>query len=262
MAESIAETAKKILAVSYNIYDDLNSINTAFIRSGSIIGLQFQKAQLTNIDVSSSKKTGESLPVTSAVVTSAGEPVLKVKSSMQQEAANGELAPLQNATTPVVTMQDVKMREKPKGIKEEKVLPAPLQTPKTQETKPVAQPMAAATIISEKKQTLALKEERMTNLEKSAISAPKSMRPKKLAPISTEIFQENPLTGTDVTVSMENPISKLLNIVKTRHTLTVSEAANELHVDKALIETWAKILNRNSLLKLKYQLIGDMILEA
>ena len=197
------------------------------------------------------------------MVTSIGEPVLKVKPSMQQGAANGEPVPLQNATTPVVTMQDVKMREKPKEIEEEKVLPAPLQTLKTQEKKPVAQPMAAATVItSGKKQTLALKEERVTNLEKSATSVPKSMRPKKLAPISTEIFQENPLTGTDVTVSMENPISKLLDIVKTRHTLTVSEAANELHVDKALIETWAKILNRNSLLKLKYQLIGDMILEA
>lgn len=59
-----------------------------------------------------------------------------------------------------------------------------------------------------------------------------------------------------------NPINQLLQLIKEKHSVTTSQAAQALNVSKELIDTWAKILSQSSLIRIKYQLMGDTILEG
>ncbi len=61
---------------------------------------------------------------------------------------------------------------------------------------------------------------------------------------------------------INNPINLLLKLVKEKRAVTLPQAAQTLNVSKDLIDTWAKILSQSSLIRIRYQLMGDTILEA
>ncbi|EFD93228.1 MAG: hypothetical protein BJBARM5_0022 [Candidatus Parvarchaeum acidophilus ARMAN-5] len=66
----------------------------------------------------------------------------------------------------------------------------------------------------------------------------------------------------DQEIMTNNPINQLLQLIKEKHSVTTSQAAQALNVSKELIDTWAKILSQSSLIRIKYQLMGDTILEG
>ena len=69
--------------------------------------------------------------------------------------------------------------------------------------------------------------------------------------------------ATEETSSIsDNPLNRLLRLIKEKHSVTTTQAAQALNVSKDLIERWAKILNQSSLIRIKYQLVGDTILEG
>ena len=69
-------------------------------------------------------------------------------------------------------------------------------------------------------------------------------------------------SNEEINEIVNNPLNRLLSIVKERHSITSTQAAQSLNVSKELIEKWARILNQSSLVRIRYQLMGDMILEA
>ncbi len=60
-----------------------------------------------------------------------------------------------------------------------------------------------------------------------------------------------------------NPASRLLVLVLTKNQITTADAAKELNVTENIVKEWAKILEKQSLLKIKYKLFSNtMVLEA
>jgi hypothetical protein len=70
------------------------------------------------------------------------------------------------------------------------------------------------------------------------------------------------LPTSELNVAQENPIDKMLSLVREHKSITLSEAAGILNVSRDQAEVWAKILNGEGLINLSYKFMGDALLEA
>ncbi len=160
---------------------------------------------------------------------------------------------LSQIKTPQETPGLSAMEQKQAEMEKKSMQPAKTEAAQSQEPqKPYA--------VVERKNPAEGVREKLTAVEATATapSAPKNAEFVKI-PEKPEV---QGLQSEAAQVLSNNPVSKLLGVVKTKRSVTISEAAKELGVNKDLIETWAKILNQNNLLKIRYQLVGDMILES
>ena len=78
--------------------------------------------------------------------------------------------------------------------------------------------------------------------------------------ISGEISPSLPMS--ELNVAQENPIDKMLSLVREHKSITLSETAGILNVSRDQAEAWAKILNGEGLINLSYKFMGDAVLEA
>ena len=115
-----------------------------------------------------------------------------------------------------------------------------------------------------------LKEETLNRFEQAAAPIRKEVKPSGLGQVKSPVLssgvKENETTvqspqSPQINLS-SNPVSTLLNLVKSRKDITISEAASEMKVPREYVEKWAKILQQNMLMKIKYEIVGDAKLEA
>jgi hypothetical protein len=108
-----------------------------------------------------------------------------------------------------------------------------------------------ASVPPAQKENIESKSSRITLLEEAALASPKQIQ---------EV--QAPTVKMEAAISSVSPVSALLNLVRAKGSISIGDAAEALHVDRTLVEKWAKILSQSSLLKIKYQLVGDMVMEA
>ncbi len=143
--------------------------------------------------------------------------------------------------------------------------------PKPQIEPQVQKPVQAPSLSSAPKVgAFVLKGENLNKYEQAAIPSEKEIKlrnlneirpPLNITKLTPEKEAEPQAEAAPINVST-NPVSSLLSLVKSRKSITISEAASELKVPREYIEKWAKILQQNMLIRMKYELVGDAKLEA
>lgn len=289
MTEDIAALYKQILDASYNVYGDLNKINSAMSRSGVILGRQVSEMPVLTgpptqqPGVASVVKT----PVAgTAIVKAVKESLLRKeseppsKTSMKPVMLGEEKTWPTHTKAPAPEKKEILTPEKKSPVRqnvEEGYFEAQLQPhvaqsqQKRPEPKPVLptiartktpevamQPETEREVVKRAPETIEHRAERVVSLEKVSLSTPTKPVSFEMGPPVQQSAQQN----VEATAMASNPVSALLALVREKGSLSISDAADALHVDKSLIEKWAKILNQSSLLKIKYQMIGDMVLEV
>lgn len=252
MVENVVALYQEILDASYNVYGDVNRISSSMERVGSILGMQ--KSERVSI---ASAAMPQELPSPIPVEVKKPEaPILppvkkEIKATPRPHGIGRQIEfPVEIQNVPQV------IGERPKPT----VTRSPLSLKSIQKTAIPTEELKEnlpAVMTKETKPDLTATEARVKEMAKTTFVSPalqKVEKPMIEIPVGSVV-------GATST-SLSNPVSDLLNLVRTRGQLTVSDAADSLHVDKDLIEKWARILNQSSLLKLKYQLVGDIVLEA
>ena len=248
MADNTVVLYKQILDASYNIYVDINNINSAMSRANSIMGLPTGEAlTLLPRAGSATKQNGSFVP---------GNPVVQGTPTKEDGAAKSTIG-----YHPIGRERDIKIEMQPlaAGLKAKKasepVLPTSMHPVGEQKLPEVEMQKIAPMIQRRNTETLAQKEEEVSQMAKISLSGPK---------ISTQMMSTNmeSIQSLGLSRSAANPVSALLSLVKTKGSITISDAAAQLNVNRTLVEKWAKILNQSSLLRIKYQMVGDTIMEA
>ncbi len=225
MVDSFPELGKAIMDSSYRLYDDIKSVSSAFDRISYLLGRQ-PTTQNEKIIPPEAPLKPPSEPVKPETVKPSNVGLPVIKGNVQQEAK----PPASTAAHPAQTVvMDKKNALFPKiGDIFNKI---PLKPPK----KPAETQKQLDKNISQK------------------ASKPYSYKP-------TE--ENNGQKDKEQEISKNNPISKLLSLVKEKRSIKLGDAARELNVPREVAEIWAKILKESSLINIKYQFVGDIILEA
>ncbi len=250
MVDEISALYQKVLVASYDMYGDLNGINSAMVKIGAMLGTKRLETPSLGFapSVKAPQATGEPMRTVGTGATQSIKPEEKASPERSHEIGKG--------VNPVIEMQTY--------VKPAVDKPKLQAAPNVSELKKVNLPVGehkdlgyAVPPEAVKKESLAHMESRVSSMKAVAVSTPLTQN------IETPMVEAPVVQSTEwANAGISNPLSDLLNLTKSRGSLTVSEAADTLHFDRSLIERWARILSDNSLLKLKYQLIGDMILEA
>ncbi len=248
MVDNTVVLYKQILDASYNIYVDINNINSAMSRANSIMGLPAGEAlTLLPRTGSATKQNGSFIP---------SNPVVQGTTTKEGGAAKSILG-----YHPIGRERDIPIEMQPlaAGLKVKKasepVLPTSMHPVGEQKLPEVEMQKIAPVIQRRNTETLAQKEERVGQMAKIPLGGPKI--PTQMASANMESIQSLGLER-----SAANPVSALLSLVKIKGSITISDAAAQLNVNRTLVEKWAKILNQSSLLRIKYQMVGDIIMEA
>ncbi len=250
MTDNTAVLYKQILDASYNIYVDVNGINAAMARASSIMGLQ--------------QKPAPTLPSKTEEIVKQTEPSAPARPAVQSEPKKEETpAKRTQEYHPIGRERDIQIEMQPgaAGLKEKKaegpklsINAKPFKPQKLPEVE--MQKVELPRVVSPAKtETEEQKAARIAEMEKIVIAGPKIQTP------VTSINMEN-VPQISIVRSNENLVSSLLNLVKSKGSITISDAASQLHASRALVERWAKILSQSSLLRIKYQMIGDTVMEA
>ncbi len=306
MSEDVLMMPKRILENSYDIYNELNKINSAMMRASGVLGAQMEEAPKI-ADIGPMLKPAR-------VEEAAQAPKSVEKPISERHSRAAAIARAFGFSSKVLSAQRVEekrvtatkkeaVRAPPIGLKST-AMPTPIATPqplvitklpstspgKIPNLKPLEQPVSTVTAVARKEE---LKKPEMkiaptpittkpiqpvldqatvvttptttvkSRVAETHIQVAKTVSDMGAYPVTKpEIFEEKGEAEKELVMASNNPVSNLLNMVKTKHSITIEEAAEALHVDRSLVETWAKLLNSNALLKIKYQLMGDTILEA
>ncbi|MCL5009402.1 MAG: hypothetical protein M1433_00230 [Candidatus Parvarchaeota archaeon] len=314
MAEDILTVPRRVLEDAYDLYNDLNGINSSLSKIGSILGAKNiempsileRNAREKTVTISAPNAPSEKAKTDGAVRQDTHIRAASLKrafgftsrvleSSAKQEpykpqdykkksspAAVGtiltaptvthataaptmvakprtEIIPLRSTDTVKIdnsTQFSPSIMKRPEFTKEEKrpVTSAPLQSvpapPQIQVDKTInkTEPVLKAKAQPSSQEDT---DKIVRRMEGYSFTQPENLENKESANSEKETV-----------MASNNPVSNLLNLVKTKHSITIGEAAATMNVNRTLVETWAKLLNSNALLKIKYQLVGDTILEA
>ena len=287
-SNSLKQIAQNILDTSYKIYSNVSLINSSLFKAASSLGVglpeipQIKFAELRERSIVSSvnKKDNQ-----------AEKPSMEKRQSLfgidkrikqpQESTAEQNTAPLiLKETTKAESIHKEKINKiapeltskpnyKPGEIEEGKIIVA--QPEKQVENKvSIEEKEAKLNRIQSAMPTkvnITNKEDKKNILPIESISPASEMSSqsemqKKI--FETTNFGKTPgkSVGEQADEISNNPLNQLLSLVKEKHSITTSQAAQSLNVSKDLIERWAKILSQNSLIRLKYQIMGDMILEG
>ncbi len=272
MADGIKDAVQNILNVSYNLYNDNSEIYSAISRLSSLIQSTAEPGEQVKEKVIGKTTTGPLTPILG------GTPHTASKSPDEEEKQIRvlEMAPtgkkLKTEEEPTKVLASVLNEPATKGgeLSEKELqklasLPMLGKLKKEEDEESEAMSMVAQPVIAkeEKKNTeeeLNKEEEKLKKVEQTALSPPKS-----LAPLKTATSQEQPTLLTNINLEetdSKNPLVNMLKLIKARKSINLSDLAHELGYDKSLVERWAKVLSVSDLIKIKYPLVGEMILEA
>ena len=284
---SLRQVAQNILDTSYKVYSDVSLINSSLFRAASSLGVELPEVpQISLAETREKANTGlVTNKVNQADKLSPGKRLSlfgidkRVKQSKERTEKEAISQPVLKETQKLETLHEGKTNKiahelpsgpnyKPGNLTEEKIL--------------VAQPVS-------KTETKVSMEEKETKLNQIQLAMPSKVntvnndnnliRPTEAISTASEMSSQSemqrkifettnfgriPGKGIEGQVDeiLNNPLNKLLLLVKEKHSVTTSQAAQSLNVTKDLIERWARILSQNSLIRVKYQLMGDMILEG
>lgn len=284
---SLRQVAQNILDTSYKVYSDVSLINSSLFRAASSLGVELP--EVPQISLAETREKANAGLVTNKVnqadKLSPGKRLSlfgidkRVKQSKERTEKEAISQPVLKETQKLETLHEGKTNKiahelpsgpnyKPGNLTEEKIL--------------VAQPVS-------KTETKVSMEEKETKLNQIQLAMPSKVntvnndnnliRPTEAISTASEMSSQSemqrkifettnfgriPGKGIEGQVDeiLNNPLNKLLLLVKEKHSVTTSQAAQSLNVTKDLIERWARILSQNSLIRVKYQLMGDMILEG
>jgi len=287
-SNNLKQVAQNILDASYKIYSDVSLINSSLFRAASSLGVELPEIPQIKLAEISEK----------SAVSSVNKKENQAEKSLSEKrlplfGIDKKIKKLQENTEEVVVSQPaLEETNKLKFSHEEKINKIANELPSGPNYKPgdlaqedvgvVAQP-------GDKTETKSSMEERENKLNKIQSAMPSKVNVVKdnssliqpvesVSPVSeissqskiqkkifeTTNFGKNSGQNMEEQIDeiLNNPLNKLLSLVKEKHSITTSQAAQSLNVSKDLIEKWAKILSQNSLIRVKYQLMGDMILEG
>ena len=285
--DNLKKVTQNILDTSYKVYSDVSLINSSLFRAASSLGVELPEIPQIKLAEIMEKLTASS-------VNKKGNQV--EKSSMEKRlplfGIDKKLKKSQENTEKVTVSQPaLSETQKLKVAHEEKIDKIIHELPSGPNYKPGDLAEGNAGVIAQsgnKTETNVSMEERENKLNKIQSAMPSKVIVKKdddliqpaeaISPASEmnsqskmqkKIFETTnfgKISGKDeegqIDEILNNPLNKLLSLVKEKHSITTSQAAQSLNVSKDLIEKWAKILSQNSLIRVKYQLMGDMILEG
>ncbi len=285
---NLKQVAQNILDASYKVYSDVSFINSSLFRAASSLGVELP--DVPQINLAETKEKASSSTVTHKVNQtenlSPGKRIplfgIDKKLKQQQESTEKEVViahPVLKETQKVETAREQKINKiahelpsgpnyKPGELPEEKITVA--QSGAKTETKVSMEEKEAK--LNQIQSAMPSKINIVNKENENVIQPLEAVSPtgelssqselqKKI--FETTNFGKNAGKGIeDSNEIMNNPLNKLLLLVKEKHSITTSQAAQSLNVSKDLIERWAKILSQNALIRVKYQLMGDMILEG
>ncbi|MCL4397096.1 hypothetical protein M1494_02000 [Candidatus Parvarchaeota archaeon] len=287
-SNSLKQVAQNILDTSYKVYSDVSLINSSLFRAASSLGVELP--EIPQISLAETREKANARPIIQKVnqeeKLSPGKriPLFGVDKKLQQQQESTEKQrithPILKESSKVENAQEDKVNKiaheltskpnyKPGEMEESKVMVA--QSEKQSENKvSIEEKEAKLNRIQSAMPTkvnVSNKEEEKKISPMEAISHTSEMSPQ--SEMQKKIFETTNFGKSPEKVIEEesneisnNPLNKLLSLVKEKHSITTSQAAQSLNVSKDLIEKWAKILSQNSLIRVKYQLMGDMILEG
>ncbi|MCL4376275.1 hypothetical protein M1558_02175 [Candidatus Parvarchaeota archaeon] len=287
-SSSLKQVAQNILDTSYKIYSDVSLINSSLFRAASSLGVELP--EIPQISLAETREKATVSPVIQKVnqeeKLSPGKriPLFGIDKKLQQQQESTDkqnvIHPILKETAKAESAQEEKINKiaheltskpnyKPGEIEESKVIVA--QPEKQAENKVSIEEKEAK--LNKIQSAMPTKVNIINKEEKKNISPLEAISPasemSSQSEMQKKIFETTNFGKTPGKAAEEppdeilnNPLNKLLSLVKEKHSITTSQAAQSLNVSKDLIEKWAKILSQNSLIRVKYQLMGDMILEG
>ncbi len=285
---NLKQVAQNILDASYKVYSDVSLINSSLFRAASSLGVELPEVPQINL-AETKEKTAQSTLTHKVNQTENLSPGKRIplfgidkKLKQQQESTEKEV---------VVVHPVLKETQKTETVREQKINKIAHELPSGQNYKPgeLAEEKITVAQSGAKTETKVSMEEKEAKLNQIQSAMPskinivnkenenviqplEAVSPKGELSSQSELqkkifettnFGKNVGKGIeDSNEILNNPLNKLLLLVKEKHSITTSQAAQSLNVSKDLIERWAKILSQNSLIRVKYQLMGDMILEG
>ncbi len=285
MTMSTKELANRILSDSYKIYSDVSKIDKAVVNSAATLGMSLQNVQMLEFD---SKEIVFPREKKGILFHEGAKPEAAAKKGLFVGLFGGgrtgrASAPLQisnrTVVTPSLAKQPIIAIPEPEraavGQTHIKLDASEAPTP-VKQVRPKLTPLG--TVIPAKSKITVSEpikpEEVVTKMPASPVPMPKKLEPVavKQQPINPAMIAATTVhvkegkgereTSIDGIMPTDNPISKLLELVKSRGNITITDAAKEMNAPRDLVEKWSRILAQSLLIKLKYQLVGDVILEA
>ena len=272
MVDGIKDAVQSVLNVSYNLYNDNSEIYSAISRLSSLIMSTVEPGEQIKEKVIGKTAAG---PLTS-ILGGTPHPASKNPEAEEKQLRALEMSPTaqkkKTEEEPTKVMTSVLNEPVNKGgdlsEKElQKLASLPMLGKLKEEEKEeseamsmVAQPAIAQEEKKNVEEELNKEEEKLKKVEQTAISPPKPLTPAK-----TAAAQENPTLLTNINLEeaeSKNPLVSMLKIIKARNSISLSDLSHELGYDKSLVERWAKVLSVSDLIRIKYPLVGEMILEA
>ena len=264
MTMSTKEIARTILDDSYSILSDLSKISKAVANSASSIGIVLPR--IPSIEFGEEEGAKEAAPAETGGVTQR-KGILGGMMGRRTETANKapkpKMTPLaKKVIIPVIPKTGTTLaagEQKTGGGAVKPAHPALMPFGTAAGTKVKAEaPQTGAITVEGKTEGAAVKPHEMLQPATSTKTTPAMVATKPHLEEKSEVEKAPGAIPTPT----DNPISKLLTLVKARDSITLADASKEMNAPRELVEQWAKILSQNLLIKLKYQLVGDVILEA
>jgi len=286
-SNSLKQVAQNILDSSYKIYSDVSLINSSLFRAASSLGVELP--EIPQISLAETKENATKSPAiqkeNQMEKLSPGKKIslFGVDKKLQQKQEDAEKQVVTHSILRETSKAESGKEEKINKIAHELTSKPNYKMGELEESKiMVAQPEKKAEnkiSIEEKeakldkmssgmptKVNIANKEEeKISPLEAVSPASeinPQSEMQKKIFETTNFGKMHGKVVEEEANEILNNPINKLLLLIKEKHSITTSQAAQSLNVRKDLIEQWAKILSQNSLIRVKYQLMGDIILEG
>ncbi len=289
---SMRQITQDVLDSSYKIYSDVSLINSSLFRAAYALGVELP--EIPQISLAATKESSAATTLNKAssamekLSTGKKIPLFGISKTKIPEEGDNEI----NAHKPNVSENK---ELKTTGSSEEKIQKMEREMPSAIKYKPqeiegeVRESVAAVSHQNETKISLDEKESKLNKIQNSmptkiSITGNLEGGDSQISPLeaTSPVAEKSPQSelqksifettnfgklntaqkGEEVNEIINNPINKLLALVKEKHNLTISEAAQALNVDKELINKWARILSQSSLIRIKYQFVGDSILEA
>ncbi len=287
---NLKQIAQNILDTSYKVYSDVSLINSSLFRAASALGVNLQ--EVPQIDLAKTQGKASEISANTLVKNNeTSQPEKKVSFfHLERKNKKEDKTPENVSFQPKINMVEEKL--KLAQVKEDKINKVASELPSRPNYKPgeIKEDKVMVAAAEKPKETKVSMQEKESKLDKIQASMPtkvnivnekkepelspmKEMKPAEdlssQSELQKSVFEtinfKNPSAVAQKEDSNEivnNPLNKLLLLVKEKHSVTASQAAQSLNVSKDLISKWANILSQNSLIRIKYQLMGDIILEG
>ena len=287
---SLKQVTQNILDASYKVYSDVSLINSSLFRAASSLGIDLQEVPQISL-AKTSENTFESKTNKHTTADEKGSTGRKISLfHIEGKSKNEGKIDKDITVQPQINMVNEKL--KLAESRERKINKNMTALPSVPNYKPdkLEEDKVVVTQPGNRTETKVSIEEKEAKLNKLQAGMPTKLNVVKdkdesqLSPIENISSDNNASSqselqktifetinfgksftkgmGEDVNEIANNPLNKLFSLVKERHSITTSQAAQSLNVSKDLIERWAKILSQSSLIRIKYQLMGDMIIEG